>query len=151
MSSNNTQQIQPAPAVIEATPLRSIKAIIADLSKPVNAQRLKVRTEERRNKKTGQITKIELSYIPWYQAVRYLDNYAPGWRYEIRSVNQIGDKLVMVARIVIPCAEGEVWREASALEPIEGNGFGDAATNAESAALRRAAAKFGLCLNLYDK
>jgi hypothetical protein len=151
MSNTTSTQIQPAPAVTEATPLRSIKAIIADLSKPVNQQRLKVRTEERRNKKTGQVTKIELSYIPWYQAVRYLDNYAPGWRYEIRSVNQIGDKLVMVARIVIPCAEGEVWREASALEPIEGNGFGDAATNAESAALRRAAAKFGLCLSLYDK
>lgn len=57
----------------------------------------------------------------------------------------------MTVRIVIPCAEGEVWREASALEPIQGNGFGDAATNAESAALRRAAAKFGLALYLYDK
>jgi len=151
MSNNTGEQIQPAPAVSEPTPLRSIKAIIADLSKPVNQQRLKVRTEERRNKRTGETTKIELRYIPWYQAVRYLDNYAPGWRYEIRSVNQIGNHLVMVARIVIPCVEGEVWREASALEPIEGNGFGDAATNAESAALRRAAAKFGLCLNLYDK
>ncbi|MGH9832962.1 MAG: Rad52/Rad22 family DNA repair protein [Blastocatellia bacterium] len=151
MSSNNTSQIQPAPSVSEPTPLRSIRAIISDLSKPVNAQRLKVRTEERRNKRTGETTKIELRYIPWYQAVRYLDNYAPGWRYEIRSVNQIGASLVMVARIIIPCAEGEAWREASALEPIEGNGFGDPATNAESAALRRAAAKFGLCLNLYDK
>jgi hypothetical protein len=90
--------------------------------------------------------------IPWYQAMRYLDRYAPGWRYEIRSINQIGENLVMLARIVIPCVEGEVWREASALERIEHpKRYGDAATNAESAALRRAAAKFGLCLNLYDK
>src|SRR5262245_22088080 len=121
---------------------RSIRAIIADLSKLINPQRLKQRTQGGR----------QLDYLPWYQAVRYLDNYAPGWRYEIRSVNQVGDNLVMVARIVIPCAEGEVWREASALEVIEDpKRYGDAATNCESAALRRAAAKFGLCLYLYDK
>src|SRR5262249_41283589 len=120
---------------------RSIAAIIADLSRPVSPQRLKQRTQGGRT----------LSYIPWFQAVRYLDKFAPAWRYEIRSVAQVGDNLVMTVRITIPCAEGEVWREASALEPIKGTGFGDAATNCESAALRRAASKFGLCLNLYDK
>ncbi len=121
--------------------LRSIKTIIADLSKPVNPARLKQRQQGGRT----------LDYLPWYQAVRYLDNYAPGWRYDIRSVSQIGENLVMTVRITIPCLEGEVWREASALEPIKGSGYGDAATNCESAALRRAAAKFGLCLGLYDK
>lgn len=54
---------------------RSIKDIIADLSKPVNPQRLKHRQQGGR----------EIPYIPWYQAVRYLDNYAPGWRCEIRA------------------------------------------------------------------
>lgn len=136
----NSDQIKPA--VEPTSGPRSIKDIIADLSRPVNPKRLKQRTQGGRT----------LDYIPWYQAVRYLDNYAPGWRYEIRSVNQVGDNLVMVARITIHCAEGEVWREASALEKIEDpKRYGDAATNAESAALRRAAAKFGLCLNLYDK
>jgi hypothetical protein len=121
---------------------RSITAIIADLSRPVNPQRLKQRQQGGRT----------LDYLPWYQAVRYLDKYAVGWRYEIRSVAQVGDNLVMTIRITIHCAEGEVWREASALERIEDpKRYGDAATNAESAALRRAAAKFGLCLNLYDK
>jgi len=136
----NNEQIKPAAE--PTNELRPIRAIIADLSKPVNPQRLKQRQQGGRT----------LDYLPWYQAVRYLDNYAPGWRYEIRSVSQIGDNLVMVVRIVIPCAEGEVWREASALEVIEDpKRYGDAATNAESAALRRAAAKFGLCLHLYDK
>src|SRR5262245_17531940 len=120
---------------------RSIAAIIADLSRQVNPQRLKQRQQ-------GGKT---LTYCPWYQCVRILDHYAPGWRYEIRSVSQVGENLVMVVRITIPCAEGEVWREASALEPIKGTGYGDCAVNAESAALRRAAAKLGLCLNLYDK
>jgi Rad52/22 family double-strand break repair protein len=148
MSNPTSEQIRPATDEIPhaftepATPAhRSIRAIIADLSRPVNKQRLKQRQQGGRT----------LDYLPWYQAVRYLDNYAPGWRYEIRQVSQIGDNLVMVARITIPCAEGEVWREASALEPIKGSGFGDCAVNAESAALRRAAAKFGLCLALYDK
>ena len=136
---NTSDQIKEAPAPTAG--LRSIREIIADLSKPVAKQRLKQRTQGGR----------QLDYLPWYQAVRYLDYYAPGWRYEVRSVTQVGESLVMVVRIVIPCAEGEVWREASALESLKGSGYGDAATNAESAALRRAAAKFGLCLNLYDK
>jgi len=136
---NQSDQLQEVIAPADGP--RSIKDIVTDLSKPVNPQRLKQRQQGGRT----------LDYLPWYQAVRYLDNYAPGWRYEIRSVSQVGDNLVMVVRVVIPCAEGEVWREASALEPIKGTGYGDCAVNAESAALRRAAAKFGLCLGLYDK
>jgi Rad52/22 family double-strand break repair protein len=138
---NTDEQLQPATGFDE-TGARSIEDIIADLSRPVAARHLKQRQQGGRT----------LDYLPWYQAVRYLDHYAGGWRYEIRSVSQVGDNLVMTVRITIPCAEGEVWREASALERIEDpKRYGDAATNAESAALRRAAAKFGLCLNLYDK
>lgn len=141
----NSDQIKPAPVANQAANLplepRSIRAIIADLSKPVNPQRLKQRQQGGRT----------LDYLPWYQAVRYLDKYAPGWSYEIRSVSTVGESLVMTVRISIPCSEGLIFREASALEPLKGSGYGDAATNAESAALRRAAAKFGLCLGLYDK
>jgi hypothetical protein len=140
---NTSEQIQAAREPM--TGPRSIKDIISDLSRPVNPRRLKTKPA---TKQGGQM----LTYLPWYQAVRYLDRYAPGWRYEIRSVSEVGDNLVMTVRITIPCAEGEVWREASSLERIEDpKRYGDAATNAESAALRRAAAKFGLCLNLYDK
>src|SRR5215472_2342467 len=137
---NSSEQLQEVSAPADGP--RSIKDIVRDLSKPVNPQRLKQRQQGGRT----------LDYLPWFQAVRYLDNYAPGWRYEIRSVNQIGDNLVMTVRVIIPCLEGEVWREASALEVIEDlKRYGDAATNCESAALRRAAAKFGLCLSLYDR
>src|SRR5215831_17128695 len=112
---NTSDQLQEVNAPADGP--RSIKDIVADLSKPVNPQRLKSRQQGGRT----------LDYLPWYQAVRYLDNYAPGWRYEIRSVNQVGDNLVMVARIIIPCLEGEVWREASALEVIEDpKRYGDA-------------------------
>lgn len=120
---------------------RSITEIVADLKRPVAQKHLRTR-------KQGGKT---LTYVAWFDAVRYLDHFAPGWSYEIRAVHQIGESLVMTVRLSIRCAEGVVWREASALEPLNGTGYGDAATNAESAALRRAAAKFGLALYLYDK
>jgi hypothetical protein len=136
---NTSDQLKEVSAPAEGP--RSIKDIISDLSRPVNPQRLKQRQQSGKT----------LTYCPWYQCVRVLDHYAPGWSYEIRSVNTVGENLVMTVRITIPCQEGEVYREASALEPLKGTGYGDCATNAESAALRRAAAKFGLCLSLYDK
>jgi Rad52/22 family double-strand break repair protein len=136
--SNVIEMRQPEPAPAQ---LRSITQIIADLSKPVAPRHLKQRQQ-------GGKT---LTYVPWYNAVKYLDLYAAGWSYEIRSTQQIGDNLTMTVRISIPCQEGIVYREASALESLKGTGYGDACTNAESAALRRAAAKFGLCLSLYDK
>jgi hypothetical protein len=142
MSEITAQQIKPAP--VEGP--RSIAAIIADLSKPVNPQRLK--TKDVKTKKGGGFS---VQYLPWFQCVQYLDKYAPGWNYEIRSAQTVADNFVMTVRLSIPCAEGIVYREASALEPISGSGYGDCATNAESAALRRAAAKFGLALHLYDK
>jgi hypothetical protein len=121
--------------------LRSIAAIIADLSKPVNPQRLKTRTQGGK----------QLTYLPWYQAVRYLDRFAPGWSYEVRSIVTVGQAVAVTVRISIPCLEGVVYREATGYEPLEVKGWGDPTSNAESMALRRAAAKFGLCLNLYDK
>jgi hypothetical protein len=146
---NNSEQIKAA--ITQDDGLRSIRDIIADLSKPVNSQRLKVRVEERRNKRTNEVTKIELKYLPWYQAIRYLDNYAPGWSYEVRNVQAIGANCVVTVRISIPCLEGVVYREATGIEPLDVKGYGDPVSNASSMALRRAAAHFGLCLNLYDK
>lgn len=115
MSEANAQQIQPAPA----SEPRSIAAIIADLSKPVNPQRLKTKTVPTKN--GGNFT---ADYLPWFQCVRYLDKFAPGWSYEIRSAAAVADNFVMTVRISIPCAEGIVYREASALEPLKGSGYG---------------------------
>jgi hypothetical protein len=121
--------------------LRSITEIITDLSKPVHPLRLKTREQ-------GGKT---LTYIPWFQCVRYLDRYAPGWSYEVRSVSQIGERCIVTVRISIPCIEGLVFREATGQEELKCGSYGDPSSNAESMALRRAAAKFGLCLGLYDK
>ena len=95
-----------------------------------------------------------LDFIPWYHAVKYLDLHAPGWSYEVRSVTWYGERVVLAVRLSIPCAEGLVFREATGTEeePEEGERmYGDPSSNAESMALRRAAAKFGLGLYLYNK
>lgn len=121
--------------------LRSIRDIVKDLSKPVAKRHLRTR------KQGGK----ELTYISWYDAVKYLDHYAPGWCYEVRRLDSIGGKLILTIRLSIPCLEGIVFREATGQEEEETNSYGDSSSNAESMALRRAAAKFGLGLSLYDQ
>ena len=125
----------------ESTELRSIREIVKDLSKPVANRHLRTR------KQGGK----ELTYISWYDAVKYLDHYAPGWCYEVRSMNSVGGKLILTIRLSVPCLEGVVYREATGQEEEETTSYGDSSSNAESMALRRAAAKFGLGLYLYDK
>ncbi len=121
--------------------LRSIREIIKDLSKPVAKRHLRTR------KQGGK----ELTYISWYDAVKYLDHYAPGWCYEVRSMSSAAGKLILTIRLSIPCLEGIVYREATGQEEEETSSYGDSSSNAESMALRRAAAKFGLGLYLYDQ
>jgi len=128
------------------TELRSIKDIIADLSKEIPDRHVLQR------KQAGTL----LDYIPWHTAVKYLDLYAPGWSYSIANIYEVGGMLVLVAKITIPCAEGSISREATGFEELPEPGkkkkmYGDPASNASSMALRRAAAHFGLGLYFYQK
>jgi hypothetical protein len=125
----------------ESTELRSIRDIVKDLSKPVAKRHLRTR------KQGGK----ELTYIAWYDAVKYLDHYAPGWCYEIRSMDSIAGKLILTIRLSVPCLEGIVYREATGQEDEAHDSYGDSSSNAESMSLRRAASKFGLGLYLYEK
>jgi hypothetical protein len=121
--------------------LRSIREIVKDLSKPVAKRHL------RKRKQGGK----EITYIAWHDAVKYLDHYAPGWCYEVRRIDSIGGKLIMTIRLSIQCLEGVVHREATGQEDESLDTYGDSSSNAESMALRRACAKFGLGLSLYDQ
>jgi hypothetical protein len=96
-----------------------------------------------------------LPYIPWQNAARILDKYAPGWNWEIRSISYSPDRIFLTGRLTIPTAHGETYREATGTELLkklndEGEiveiPYGDPSSNAESMAFRRAAAKFGLGL-----
>lgn len=128
---------------VQETPraLRPIGEIIADLSKPLDPKHLKTRRQGG----------IELTYIEWHTAVKYLDLFAPGWNYHVPSVQLVGNLVTVVASISIPCVEGSVTREATGCEETDAKGYGDALSNSEAMALKRAASKFGLGLYLYDK
>lgn len=122
-------------------PMRSINDIVNDLHKPIHPRHLKTRRQGGK----------ELTYIAWYDAAKYLDLYAPGWNYEVRTITQIAGKVVLTVRLSIPTAEGTVYREATGCEDEDNDNYGDPFSNSESMALRRAAAKFGLGLHLYAK
>lgn len=120
-------------------PLRSINEIIHDLHKPIHPRHLKTRRQGGK----------EITYITWYDAAKYLDLYAPAWNHEIRSIQQIAGKVVITVRISVPTSEGIVYREATGSEDDDHDSYGDAFSNAESMALRRCAAKYGLGQHLY--
>jgi hypothetical protein len=136
---NASQELQPVAEPTNGT--RSIKDIIRDLSAPLAKRHLKTRRQGG----------TELTYIEWHTAVKYLDLFAPGWSYAVKSVAQVGALVTVVASISIPCSEGIVTREATGCEDADAKGYGDAVSNSEAMALKRAAAKFGLGLYLYQK
>lgn len=91
-----------------------------------------------------------ISFVSWYDACDIMDERAPGWSYTIREVGDIAGKVYMIVRVSVPCADGELTREATGNEDDEVRGYGDPWSNAESMALRRAFAKFGLGRELYQ-
>lgn len=127
--------------VEQRSEIRSIREIVKDLSKPIAQKHL------RKRRQGGK----EILYLAWHDAVKYLDHFAPGWCYEIRSIDSIGGKLILTIRLSIPSLEGIIYREATGQEDETLDAYGDSSSNAESMALRRAAAKFGLGLALYDQ
>jgi len=136
---NTSEQLEPVNAPADGP--RSIRDIVTDLSKPLAQRHLKTR------KQGGH----DITFIEWHCAVRYLDHFAPGWSYHVRAVQLVGNLVTVIASISIPCAEGVITREATDCEEADAKGYGDAVSNAEAMALKRAASKFGLGLYLYQK
>ena len=120
---------------------RPIRQIIADLSKPLDTRHLATRVQG------GQ----KLTYIPWHVANRALDHYAPGWSGRITNIMTTDKYLVLTYELTVVAAEGTFVRTATGCEELNMKGYGDPSSNAESMAFRRAAARFGLGLYLYDK
>ena len=119
----------------------SLSQIIESLSKPLPSSVLEV-------KKIGGRA---IQYVPWYKVVSLLNRYAPGWQWEIKSIHTTNDDLFLIGRLSIPTAEGIIYREATGTNSLKDTAYGDASSNAESMAFRRAASKFGLALYLYDR
>lgn len=147
----------------------TIDQIVAALSRPLPAKLLS-------NKRMGG---SNIAYLPWYEVIKILDRYAPGWTWEVRSIQTSSDRLFLIGRLTIPTSSGDIFREATGTEQLKEDkeiwigekpnrypvkddlgrnmteprelAYGDPSSNAESMAFRRAAAKFGLALYLYIK
>jgi len=120
---------------------RSIVEIINDLSRPVAKRHLQFK------KQGGK----EITFVSWYDRVKYLDHFAPGWSNEIVRMDNIGGKLIITVRLSIPAKDGVFSREATGQESEDTDSWGDSSSNAESMAFSRATAKFGLGLYLYSQ
>jgi len=102
----------------------------------------------------------EITFIPWNQVNRVLDKYAIGWSWTITNILTTDDRIFLSGRLTIPTCDGDISREATGTEElkettrdgeIRERAYGNPSSNAESMAFRRASARFGLGLYLYDK
>ena len=120
---------------------RPIVDILADLSKPIPPRYLATR------KQGGTI----LTYLPWHTCCKLLDRCAPGWDYSVSNITTTSDRIFVTVKLTIRAEEGDISRDASGTEMLNCGSYGDPSSNAESMALRRAAAKYGLARYLYEK
>ena len=121
---------------------RPIADILADLAEPVHTRHLETKTLKGHN----------ITFIPWHRACRILDFYTAGfWNYEIREKAVTGSHFLITIRVIIHGCDGTLYREGTGLESLSVDSYGDPSSNAEAMAFRRACAKFGLGLHLYEE
>lgn len=130
-----------SPQSVKGAEKRAFSAISEDLHADVPPRMIQ--------SKTRGGTKID--FIPWYKVQRLLQFYTNGyWSYEVVDREIIKDRICLTVMITIHAAEGDFTRMATGSETLDTDSYGDFQSNAESMAFRRAAARFGLGLGLYD-
>jgi hypothetical protein len=129
------------PKTVRSADKRAWAAISEDLHEPVPKRLIE-------KKKKGGAT---IDFVPWYRVQRILHFHTNGyWHYEVKSREVIGDRLCLTVQITIEAAEGSFTRCATGSETLDTDSYGDFQSNAESMAFRRAAARFGVGLHLYE-
>jgi len=113
---------------------------LRQLKQPVDPRLIK--TREGWTDRNGNKHMVE--YVEWHTVADLLDRIAPTWSHSVRGIVQIGDMVAVTAAITI----GDVTRE--------GVGTGNAENEtgikkAEHDALKRAAIKFGIARELYQR
>jgi hypothetical protein len=118
---------------------RNTEETLAELNRPIDPRHFKTR-------KQGPAT---LTYVPWATLARHLHHRAPGWCWEVQTVQEVGSAVVVTGRLSIPTTDGLLHYSAVASEPLESKSQAPAAEVAASSCLRRAAALAGLGLELW--
>lgn len=91
-----------------------------------------------------------IPYLTWTDANMILDYVSPGWSCDVTE-NQIGDRVVVKAKLTLLCEEGRISRCSLGSDDLADEHFGGPLPDAESQAFRRATVRFGLGVYLYDK
>jgi hypothetical protein len=153
--STTNQATSPAQLEWYKKPCRPIAEILANLSQQIPRRHLDTLKD-----------KGNADYIPWFNACKILDRCTGGhWEYFITNMHTTSDRIFVTVRITIYAQERSFSRDATGTELLKREitdrstgevqvkelAYGDPSSNAESMALRRAAAKFGLVLYLYNK
>jgi hypothetical protein len=118
----------------------SFTSTLRTLRQPVDPKLIK--TREGWTDRNGNRHMVE--YVEWHAVADILDRVAPAWSHSVRGIVQIGDMVAVTAAISI---DG-VTREGV------GTGTADNETGikkAEHDALKRAAIKFGIARELYQR
>jgi hypothetical protein len=118
---------------------RNTTETLSELHRPIDPRHFKTR-------KQGTAT---LTYVPWATLAKHLHHRAPGWCFEIQSVQEVGGSVIVTGRLTIPTTDGLLHYSAVASEPLESKSQAPAAEVAASSCLRRAAALAGLGLELW--
>lgn len=120
---------------------RKLNNVLADLAKPIPQRHL-------RTKKKGG---AQISFSPWYRVSKIMDHYTRGfWDGQVTNVSTTEDRIIVTYSITIHGKEGSLTRQATGTELLEVS-YGDPSSNAEAQAFKRACARFGLGLHLYEK
>jgi hypothetical protein len=135
----NTREVATADLIAPVVPLaftNTLRALRQQVDPAV------VKTREGWTDRSGNMHMVE--YVEWHAVADILDRITPTWSHSVRNVTQIGDMVAVTAAITI---DG-VTRE--------GVGTGTAESEmgikkAEHDALKRAAVKFGIARELYQR
>jgi predicted nucleic acid-binding Zn finger protein len=115
-------------------------ATLRQLKQPVDPRLVK--TREGWTDRDGQKHMVE--YVEWHTVADILDRVAPDWSHAVRNITQIGDVVAVTASITI----GGVTREGVGTGTAENE---TGIKKAEHDALKRAAVKFGIARDLYQR
>ena len=142
----NSREIQAQPATAPAEEPKGnvyslpFASVLRTLRQPIDPKL--IRTREGWTDRQGHTHLVE--YIEWHTVADILDRVAPNWSHAVRNVVQIGEMVAVTAAITI---DG-VTREGV------GTGTAESETGikkAEHDALKRAAIKFGIARDLYQR
>jgi len=120
----------------------SVETVLDALQRPIDPR------HHRSRRQGGK----DLAYVPWSTLVRCLLARAPGYSWELRSVQVVGDFVAVTGRLTIPTGgHGDplVFENVSS-ECLAGSSFAPPVETAASSCLRRCCAMAGLGLELWE-